>query len=134
LDDADYRLRGTARTSLARKDRELGGMLQRLRNLDLRLRFARLREAASAADRSLVTVMREAISRRQRKFEPLDAHLSQLSPFRILARGYAIVETEGGQVVRNAAETSAGEMVRIRFGRGKAEATVTKTDLGGSSV
>ncbi len=131
LDDADYRLRETERTFMAAKDRELSALFQRLRTMDLRLRFARFREAAIAAERSLVTLMRDAVSQRQRKFEPLDARLSQLSPLRVLARGYAIVETEGGQVLRDAEETGAGEMVRIRFGRGKAEAMVTRTDLEG---
>ena len=128
LDDADYRLRETERTFLATKDRELSALFQRLRTMDLRLRFARFREAATTAERSLVTLMRDAIYQRQRKFEPLEAHLSQLSPLRILARGYAIVETEGGQVLRDAEETGVGEVVRIRFGHGRAEATVTRTD------
>ena len=131
LDDADYRLRETERTFLAAKDRELIALFQRLRAMDLRLRLARSREAAAAAERRLMTRMQDAISQRQRKFEPLEAHLFQLSPLRILARGYAIVETVGGQVLRDAEETAAGEVVRIRFGRGKAEATVTRTDLGG---
>ncbi|MGA7412084.1 MAG: exodeoxyribonuclease VII large subunit [Bryobacteraceae bacterium] len=128
LDDADYRLRETERTFLATKDRELSALFQRLRTMDLRLRFARFREAATTAERSLVTLMRNAIYQRQRKFEPLEAHLSQLSPLRILARGYAIVETEGGQVLLDAEETGVGEVVRIRFGHGRAEATVTRTD------
>jgi exodeoxyribonuclease VII large subunit len=134
LDEAEYRLRETERTLLAAKTRELSALFQRLRTMDLRLRFARFREAAITAERSLVAFMREALSQSQRKFEPLEAHLSQLSPLRILGRGYAIVETEGGQVVRDAEETGAGEVVRIRFGRGEAEATVTRTDLGTPST
>jgi exodeoxyribonuclease VII large subunit len=129
VDDADYRLRELNRALLGAKDRQLMALFQRLRAMDLRLRFARYRETTVANERSLVTLIREAVSQRQRKFESLEAHLSQLSPLRILSRGYAIVETEGGQAVRDAAETGAGEIVRIRFGRGKAEAMVTGTEL-----
>jgi exodeoxyribonuclease VII large subunit len=128
VDEADHRLREMKRTLLTEKRLQLTSLTQRLSSMDLRLRFARFREATTSAERSLVTLIHDAISQRQRRFEPLEAHLSQLSPLRILARGYAIVETEGGQVLRDAEETEAGEMVRIRFGRGKAEAMVTRTD------
>jgi exodeoxyribonuclease VII large subunit len=109
-------------------------VFQRLRAMDLRLRFARYREATTKADRSLLAVIRTAVFQRLRRYEALEAHLSQLSPLRVLARGYAIVEAEGGQILRDAEETEAGEVVRIRFGRGAAEATVTRTDLGDSST
>jgi len=57
--------------------------------------------------------------------EEARAYLHQLSPLAVLGRGYAIVETAGGQALRSAAETSAGELLKIRLHQGELEATVS---------
>jgi exodeoxyribonuclease VII large subunit len=43
----------------------------------------------------------------------------------VLGRGYAIVEGAGGQILRSAADTSAGQAVKIRLHRGELDATVS---------
>jgi exonuclease VII large subunit len=45
---------------------------------------------------------------------PLRAHLEQLSPLKILERGYSIVEREG-RIVKAPADAPVGSNVRVRL-------------------
>ncbi|MGW0431676.1 exodeoxyribonuclease VII large subunit [Micromonospora sp. NPDC003197] len=52
------------------------------------------------------------------------ARLRALSPAATLDRGYAIVQRADGQVVRDSAEVTTGDPLRLRFARGEVAATV----------
>jgi exodeoxyribonuclease VII large subunit len=53
------------------------------------------------------------------------ASLDALSPLAVLSRGFSIVETEAGAILRDAADVKANEDVKIRLARGKIKAKVT---------
>ena len=76
---------------------------------------------------------RAAASRVERSSERvcvLEQNLAHLNPRGVLARGYAIVTTADGAVVDNAARLAVGEAVALTFGRGGADATITRRDAG----
>ena len=52
--------------------------------------------------------------------------LEALNPLGIISRGYSAVTDKNGNVVRNAISLSAGDLIRVRFADGEAEATVKK--------
>ena len=60
------------------------------------------------------------------RFEQLTAQLSQLSPLRILERGYAIVSNETG-ILKDAAKAPADSRIHVRLARGELEAGVIRT-------
>jgi len=53
----------------------------------------------------------------------LAAHLAQLSPLKILDRGYAIVERDG-KIVKTPADAPVGSAVRVRLAAGELAAKV----------
>jgi exodeoxyribonuclease VII large subunit len=55
----------------------------------------------------------------------LDSALRHLNPQGVLERGYSIVTTATGMIVQDAAQTSVGDALRLRFARGAATARVT---------
>jgi len=65
------------------------------------------------------------LSRADGMLAPLEAHLKQLSPVKILERGYAIVEREG-RVVKSPADAPVGSDVRVRLAEGELGARVTE--------
>ena len=67
--------------------------------------------------------MKLALNRAHRDLGPLEAHLAQLSPLKILDRGYAIVEHEG-RVVKTPAEAPAESEIGIRLAGGRIKARV----------
>jgi exodeoxyribonuclease VII large subunit len=58
-----------------------------------------------------------------RDLGPLEAHLAQLSPLKILDRGYAIVEREG-QIVKSPADAPPESEVAVRLAGGRLKARV----------
>jgi exodeoxyribonuclease VII large subunit len=62
--------------------------------------------------------MRLRLNAARGKLAPLDAHLGQLSPLKILDRGYAIVENNG-KIVKTPADAPVDSEVTIRIAQGR---------------
>jgi exodeoxyribonuclease VII large subunit len=56
------------------------------------------------------------------------AKLDALSPLGVLTRGYSIVQSESGKIVRDAASVESGDKLKIRLERGKLDAEVLSID------
>lgn len=68
-----------------------------------------------------------ALSRKKEKFSALAASLDAMSPLKVLGRGYAIVQTERGAVVKTWREAPAGSSLRIKLGEGCLACEVKKS-------
>jgi len=69
--------------------------------------------------------VRLRLSHARGELAPLRAHLEQLSPLKILERGYSIVEHEG-RIVKAPADAPLGSDLRVRLAHGEIAARVTK--------
>ena len=63
----------------------------------------------------------------KQRLAPLGAELVQLSPLKILERGYAIVQTADGRVVTGAAMVEQEQHLGVRLGQGRIGVKVTST-------
>jgi len=124
VDEMDYRLRDQVQRILAARRRQLDDRTSRLRSLDLRLRFARARARLQSADSAIVQSVRLRLTRSRGQLEPMLAHLTQLSPLKILDRGYAIVTNEHGVIVKKPEEAPPESRVDIRLAKGNIAAKV----------
>ena len=79
--------------------------------------IARIRVAAHAA-----------LERAAARCIGLGANLSHLDPTKVLERGYSIVQTPDGRVVRDSAALVLGEQVVLRLARGSAGARIETTE------
>jgi len=59
-----------------------------------------------------------------RRLESLAASLRQLDPFAVLERGYAVVRSADGRIIRDAAELAPGQQIDLTLARGQRKATV----------
>jgi exodeoxyribonuclease VII large subunit len=84
---------------------------------------SRAADVAGLRDRSR-RCMHAALDRAGHDLEHTRARVLALSPKATLDRGYAVVQRTGGAVVRDPAEVTAGEALRIRVAVGELEATV----------
>jgi exodeoxyribonuclease VII large subunit len=96
----------------------------RLRRMDLRLRFSEARRRLETLLTGACQAMNYRLASAQRRFGASEAHLRQLSPLRVLDRGYAIVQNEAGDVVRAPGQAPAGTRVRARLASGELDARV----------
>ena len=69
----------------------------------------------------------QALKLRRERLDQLHKRLNALGPEQVLARGYAIaLDEKSGKVLRNAAETKAGQKIRVRLHRGEVTGRVEK--------
>ncbi len=124
LDDLDFRLRSLPRRLLAAQTKKVADLYSHLRSLDLRIRFAHARSRLHAAESSLIQCAQSRLWNGRRRFEELQAYLTQLSPLAVLSRGYSIVLGPGGHVLRSSTETRPGDSVQVRLSEGQLTARV----------
>jgi len=79
-----------------------------------------LQVSQTRIERSAERTVRRALAR----VEGLDARLKSLSPLAVLERGYALVISENGTVIRSASRLQRGERVRTRIADGEFSSTV----------
>ncbi|MEO7837157.1 MAG: exodeoxyribonuclease VII large subunit [Acidimicrobiales bacterium] len=86
------------------------------------------RSVATAGGRLARLDWRHAVTRRSaHEYERLAGtrrHLDALSPARVLDRGYAVVRSGDGSVVRGLDQLEAGDVVEVQLARGRFDATV----------
>ncbi len=60
----------------------------------------------------------------------LEGQVRALSPHRVLSRGYALVQTSAGSLVRSVGDVTAGDSLHVRLADGQVDATATSTTSG----
>ena len=123
IDDLTYRMRECLRADCARRERERRAWEARLRRFDVRPRLAADRRRLETAAAAAAQAMRMLLERRRSAFHQLAAKLGQLSPLRILERGYAIVSNQEG-ILKDAAAAPPGSRIRARLAKGELDAVV----------
>jgi exodeoxyribonuclease VII large subunit len=123
VDEQEFRMRERLRSAIDGRERERRGLELRLRRFDMRPRLAADRRRMESAHAGAALIIRRHLAVRRSAFEQFDAKLSQLSPMRILERGYAIVSNEAG-ILKDAATAPRQSRIHVRLARGELDATV----------
>jgi exodeoxyribonuclease VII large subunit len=126
IDELEYRLRDLVRARIEDAARRLRSMESQLRRYDLRPRLAHDRRRLDAAAARAEQILRLQLARRSGRLESLAGKLSQLSPLRILDRGYAIVTNDAGVILKSSADAAVGSGIDIRLAEGRLAAEVTE--------
>jgi exodeoxyribonuclease VII large subunit len=127
IDELEYSLRDGIRITVDLRKRALDAAASRLIQRDVRLQFAEARRRLESNEAAANQAIRLRLSRAHGELAPLAAHLTQLSPLKILDRGYAIVEREGEQgrkIVKSPADAPVGSDVRVRLAAGELAARI----------
>jgi exodeoxyribonuclease VII large subunit len=126
VDEQEYRLRERMRALVEARQRIYRALDARVRYYDPRPRFARDHRRLETAQAAMEQRLRLDLARRSAQLQELSAKLSQLSPLRILERGYAIVTKAQGEIITDSRDTPPGSSVHIRLAKGDVDATVTR--------
>jgi exodeoxyribonuclease VII large subunit len=127
VDELSHRLRRGYEGLAQERSRRLEVASARLRQLDLRRVLAGLRREIEAASAAAAAAARSALLKQRALWQRADARLSELSPTKILQRGYALVFDVHGNLVKNAAQVAAGDEISARLAQGTISATVKRT-------
>jgi len=112
------------RARLAASGRLLGQLAARL--AAARPDIAALERGRGELLRRLSFATRRNLERSSQRLERLAASLAGLDPTAVLGRGYSLTRNARGEVVRDAATLTEGEVVTSTFSRGWAESVVKK--------
>jgi exodeoxyribonuclease VII large subunit len=127
IDEQEYRMRERLRALIAARERERRALEVRLRRFDMRPRLSADRRRMEAAHANALTRITAHLARRRRAWEQLALKLSQLSPLRILERGYAIVSADG-HILKDASAALPGRQIHVRLAKGELDATVARQE------
>ena len=124
LDESGFRMREAWRAMLGNRRRRVQQLATRVQQRDVRLQFGEMHRRLERLSARLEQAMRRRLSRTRGRLDPAAAHLSQLSPLKILDRGYAIVQNEAGQLVKTPGDAPEGSKIQVRLADGKLNARV----------
>lgn len=116
-------MRERLRAAIAGRERGRRSLEMRLGRFDIRPRLAADRRRLETGNVAGLAAIRSHVARRRSAWQQLAAKLSQLSPLRILDRGYAIVSTEEG-ILKDAAAAPPGTGIHVRLAKGELAASV----------
>ena len=124
VDELSFRLRRAAEAAAERRRQRLEMAAARLRHFDLRRQLAAMRRELEARLGALAAAVHSGVLRRETRWQRADARLRELSPAKILERGYSLVFDAAGKLVKDAAQVKAGDEISARLARGEIRATV----------
>ena len=74
----------------------------------------------------LTSAQIQSVERKKRRFVEMSAKLDAMSPLKVLTRGYAMAQTDNGDVLRSVTQVSAGDSITVNLSDGSIQATVTE--------
>ncbi len=124
VDEFVFRMAAAYRRQLQAFRRRLDVASARVRAHDLRRVLDVMKRDLHAQEHALTATMRTQLQRQRSGVEQATGRLHALSPLNILERGYALVFDANGNLVKDAAQVSAGDEIRARLHRGEIRAKV----------
>lgn len=118
LDDLTFRAEAAMRTQVRGGRDCLSEMSAAVLRHDPRRQLAQARTHLGDLRARMDRAMERAVEASRARLGAFDARLRALSPLAVLDRGYALVLTESGALVRSAAQLTAGDRVRTRVAEG----------------
>jgi exodeoxyribonuclease VII large subunit len=126
VDDLVYRLVRAEHHLLAEYRSRLDVAGARIRHFDVRRQLAGIVREIDSRIAALGAATRRLLLLRRARWECSAARLQEMSPLKILERGYALVFDSTGKLVKDAAQVNVGDEVLARLARGTIISTVKR--------
>lgn len=131
VEELTDRLGDGARNLISERARRTRALRQRLDQLDVGVRLARVRAALALSAERLAGAAEGRAAGGRRRLERVAAQLAALSPLAVLARGYAVCwNDDRTAIVRRARDARAGDTVRVTLHEGELRCGVREISEG----
>jgi exodeoxyribonuclease VII large subunit len=129
LDDLRFQLDSTVRRHIRISSHRLSPLVERLHHQNIAVQIDAAHRRLQGVTERLHRKTSHIIDTRQTTVSNAYVRIKALSPLAVLARGYALVYAADGTLLRSAADTAAGQIVRARLARGTLEVEVKRTTI-----
>jgi len=130
LDRLRQRVEDLMRLVLSSRTAQVRKLGERLATQHPRERLHRMDREVREKEQKLRSLLERALAARRHRFEGLAGRLDNLSPLRVLARGYAVAFDARGHALTDASQVGPGERLRVRLHVGELSAHVLSRDDG----
>lgn len=127
LDDAGSRLQDAFAQKLKQGENRLQTLTNRLSPVRLAKSVAENQTRLALLRQRHASAAKAAADNAGDRLNVTMAALDALSPLAVLKRGFSLVETEAGEILRDAAQVKPMDKLKIRLANGKLEAEVLET-------
>jgi len=124
VDDLVYRMLSAERHLLRQYGSRLDVAGARIRHFDVRRQVAAMAREIDSHTATLSAAMRRFLLIRRARWERSGARLEEMSPLRILDRGYALVFDSTGRLLKDVADIRVGDEISARLACGTVVSTV----------
>jgi exodeoxyribonuclease VII large subunit len=128
LDDLAYRSETSFNRTLRARATRLMQIDARLRRQHLSIRVANDRHRFSGLQQRLLTATSRCLQATHTRVDRSTSRLEALSPLRVLDRGYALLYTPNGQLLRSPTEAPEGTLLTAQLAQGRLRAKVTTNE------
>ena len=117
-DELQARANRALQNRLARQKQQVLYLHGRLQAMHPQKELQRLQQKLQTQQQRLPQVMQRVLKDKRTQQQQLMQSLNLVSPLNTLERGYAIVRTEKGDVVRSEKQVTVGESIEVRLADG----------------
>src|SRR5215213_4645423 len=128
LDDAGARLNDAFGQKLKQNEKRLEALTNRLSPVRLARLVSKNQTRLALLKQRRTSAAKAVLDNAGERLNVTMAALDALSPLSVLKRGFSIVETEAGEILRDAGQVKIKDKLKIRLANGKLEAEVLKTE------
>jgi len=117
-------MRAALTERIENNERRLENLVNRISPLKLASRLHEKKTRLALLRQKNVSAIKDAIDGKDERLKIKMASLDALSPLSVLRRGFSIVQTDAGEILRDAKTIKIGDEVKILPARGKLKARV----------
>ena len=125
LDELELRLTRQLRQLLTQRRERLQQRIIRLKARDPARQLPALTQRVSTLQQRAVRAIQQRLHQRQQHLHNLMQRAHSVSPLAVLSRGYAIISSQDGSVLRDATQVRVGDVVRAKLSAGEVSASIT---------
>ncbi len=128
IEDVTEHLREAFNERIKKNEQRLEKLTNRISPLQLASKLNDKKTRLAILRQKQISAIGDVVDAKNSRLKIEMASLDALSPLAVLGRGFSIVETEAGEILRDAGDVKENQYVKIRLARGKIKAKVTSVE------
>jgi exodeoxyribonuclease VII large subunit len=130
IEDFQAQMRDAVSEEIKNKEQRLVTLTNRISPLKLASKLNEKKTRLALLRQKQMSAIKNAIDGKEEKLKIKMASLDALSPLSVLKRGFSIVQTDAGEILRDAEKVKVNDSVKILLARGKLKAKVLEVSSG----